>query len=102
MTWKTKWKIRKSRLLLTLGQLRLRHWSKRNRKLLRSLPLPEEMKDLFPVPKTMTAIKTPMRMTPETGLQYRLCLEIMIETEERLLNRMRELTMICSDSLMRK
>lgn len=93
-------RIKTNRLMLTLGQRRLLRSVKMKRKVLHQLPT--EPTGTTKVPKAMTGIQTPLLLKQETACRLRLILEDQVILEQQMIQRMQELTTICSASLKRK
>lgn len=78
--------------LLILGRRRLRRSTRRLRRILRELPIPLGMTlmedHLYPLPKELTGVRTPMRLREETALSLRESLEAQVLFQENLERRM--------------
>lgn len=93
--------MRWDRLLLTLGLLRLRRLTRRIRRVLRQLPIPGEPTEeaTVPLPRELTLVRVPLRLSLATVHRMRDCLEdlvIFLETVER---RMQTVVSVISTSL---
>lgn len=99
MELKLKARLRKTRLLMTLGQLRLRRSNKRIRKVLRKIPVQIEVRETIELPRTLTGIQTPLMMKCDTALELRGILEDLVLFQETVIKKMQTTKDHCSTYL---